>query len=141
MNDKDFVHYQELSNRDPVVQQLCKIIFALQDRWDDAVYGLDINEYGGIDGHWTIGEYIRHMERELEIAEDDIHNFREKINELEHRLKTRTVAELLLEADQEARTAKSKADTHFNEIMHLRRAVDDLTEKMNTWTAISKEYN
>lgn len=141
MNDKDFVHYQDLYNTDPTVQRLCKVIFEMQERWDDAVYGLDINECGGINGHYTIGEYIRSLENEVDLAGDDIHDLREKVDELEHKLKTRTVAELLLAADQEARTAKSRADMYFKETLQLSQKIEELNEKMNTWTAISREYN
>ena len=141
MNDKDFVHYQDLYNTDPAVQRLCKVIFEMQERWDDAVYGLDINEYDRIEGHYTIGEYVRRLENDLELAEDDNHDLREKVDELEHKLKTRTVAELLLEAEQAVRIERSKADMYLKETLQLGRQVEELNEKMNTWTAISREYN
>lgn len=141
MSDKDFVHYQELSNRDPVVQQLCKIIFALQDRWDDTLYGLDLNEEGVIDGHYTVAEYIRHLEHEVSMMENDVGDFQDKIEELEHRLKSRTVAELLTEAANERDKAKRQADAYFKETLQLGCKIEELTEKMNTWTAISRDYN
>ena len=143
MNDKDFVHYQDLFNNDPAVKRLCEIIFTLEDRWADATEGIDINEYGIVDGDYgrgSIGEYIRHIEYDLRIAEDDIRDYQDKIDTLEDRLKTRTVAQLLLDAAADRDKAKALSDTYFKQTMKLERQVDELTEKLNTWGALSKEY-
>jgi len=140
MNNKDFIHYQDLFNTDPAVKRLCQIIFEMQDRWDDAIDGADVNEYGIIDGQWSIGEYIRHLKQELSVAEDDIYDYQVKIDRLEDRLKTRTVAQLLLDAAAERDRAKASADTYFKETMKLERQIGELTEKLNTWGALSKEY-
>jgi hypothetical protein len=140
MNDKDFVHYQDLYNTDPAVQRLCNIIFALHSRWDDATEFLDISEDGCIDGNYSLSEYIRRMEQDLQLMESDLADAHDKIDSLEHQVKTRTVAELLTHADNEARAAKTKADLSFKESLKLTRQVEELTEKLNTWGALTREY-
>ena len=72
LTDKEFLHYQELYNQDPIVQRLCKIQFA------------DIHELQ--DQVAELTEQVENLESDLEYAIDEKNEAKREVRILREKI-------------------------------------------------------
>lgn len=105
LTDDELVKYVINLDSDPVRVRLATymerikgaIMDDLLDAGMDETYCLFRSEWGG---EYLPGQYIKHLEQELDIAHDELHRLRDELAEQ----KARTVAELIAELRQEITT-------------------------------------
>lgn len=140
LTDDELVKYVIKLDDDPIRLRLATymerikgaIIDDLHDAGMDETYCVFRGEWGG---DYLPGQYIKHLEEDLRIAYDELHQLREELKEQ----KARTVAELIAELRQEITTqgymrreaelAKGRAEDEAKEVKeklkmwnHLRTA-------------------
>jgi len=101
--------------------------------WDDLVdCGMDetyctFRSEWGSDYH--VGQYINHLREELEIAQDELHQLREELDEQ----KARTIADLINELNQQITTEKYIAAEARRERDKAEAAAGLAKEQLKMW--------
>ena len=107
LTDKELIDYTIKFSDDPDKVRLATvmervtgaIIDDLVDAGMDETYCTFRSEFGG---EYHPGRYIMHLENEIQIAHDEMHDLRKELDEL----KARTVMDLIVELKQEIKTAE-----------------------------------
>ena len=73
LTDKEFLHYQELYNMDPIVQRLCRVQF-------EDIYELQEQVA-------ELTEQVEGLESDLEYASEEKHDLQHEINVLREKIK------------------------------------------------------
>ncbi len=101
--------------------------------WDDLVNaGMD-ETYCTFDSEWGskmhVGRYIEHLREELGIAQDEIHQLREELEEQ----KARTIADLINDLNQQITTEKYIAAEARRDAAKAHGEAQDAKEKLKMW--------
>lgn len=136
LTDNELIDYTLKFDTDPVRIRLAQvmdnmpgaIIDSLEDAGMDPVFCTFENTY-------LPGEYIRHLESELEIYQDENIHLRKELEEL----KARTVMELIVELKQEIKTAEWMAAEARRERDQLKGDHDKMKSKLSMWTKLNAQ--
>ena len=150
LSDDELLVHLDKHSSDPLVQRLVTVLIEKR-------YGLvgDLLEFGMDEQTWTFtdndeynkycpGQYIDHLRKdrdyykeELKVAQFDLEQERKEIRDL----KARTVAELIVELNQEITTANyvvREAETARNKAQDANKRTQD---KMKVWSALSTDMS
>lgn len=134
LTDKELVDYTIKFSNDPEKVRLATymervegaIIDDLVDAGMDDTWCTFRSEYGG---SYHPGQYIRHLEEELEIHKDSILQLQNELDEL----KARTVLDLLVELRQEIKTANWMAEEARRERDYAQADHALMKDKLKMW--------
>jgi hypothetical protein len=140
MSDYELLHYLDLSSDDPLIRRLINVLAKTRGALID-----DLESAGMDSQSWTFGEgwvkyspgqYIeelrndvRHAEDELELAQREL----EQMADERDQLKTRSIMQLITEAQQEKNAAASRANEAWTETNRVRKENDKLREQIDMW--------
>lgn len=134
LTDKELIDYTLKFDADPVRVRLALIMDnmpgAILEDLEDA--GMD-PVFCNFENTYLPGQYIRHLESELDVYHDENRQLREELAEL----KARTVMDLIAELKQEIRTADWMAEEARRE---RDQAVGDrniMKSKLSMWTKLN----
>jgi hypothetical protein len=138
LSDKELVDYTIKFSDDPEKIRLATymervegaIIDDLVDAGMDDTWCTFTSEYGG---HYHPGQYIRHLEDEIRIRDEDILQLREELDEL----KARTVLDLLVELRQEIKTAEWMAEEARRDRDKAEGDRAIMKDKLSMWTKLN----
>ena len=134
LTDKELIDYTLKFDNDPVRIRLAKVMdnmpgFILQ-RLEDV--GMD-PETCLFENNYDPGDWIHHLENELEIYQDENIQLRKELEEL----KARTVMDLIVELKQEIKTADWMAEEARRERDKLQGEHDRMKSKLSMWTKLN----
>jgi hypothetical protein len=140
MSDQELLHYLDLSSNDPLIRRLINVLTRTRGALID-----DLESAGMDSQSWTFGEgwnkfspgqYIEelrndiiHAENELELAQEELRQAMDDIDQL----KTRTIMQFITEAQQEKNAAASRANEAWTETNRVRKENDKLREQIDMW--------
>jgi hypothetical protein len=140
MSDQELLHYLDLSSNDPLIRRLINVLAKTRGALID-----DLESAGMDSQSWTFGEgwnkfspgqYIEelrndiiHAENELELAQEELRQAMDDIDQL----KTRTIMQFITEAQQEKNAAASRANEAWQETNRVRKENDKLREQIDMW--------
>ena len=137
---RELVHYLDLYSTDPVVRQLIGFILNGEDSVMSRLIeeGMDPATYEFSEDHeyFSPGEYIEHLRKCRQSAEDDLYLAQRDLDDAQHevdRLKTRSVMQLLHEVERERTLSREKAYEANVKSERLERENAELKEKINVW--------
>ena len=134
LTDRELIDYTLKFETDPVRLRLAKVMDnmpgAILDDLEDA--GMD-PEFCNFENTYLPGQFIRHLESELEIYHDENRQLREELEEL----KARTVMDLIAELKQEIKTADWMAAEARRERDQLKGDHDKMKSKLSMWTKLN----
>lgn len=132
--DKELIDYTLKFDTDPVRVRLAKVMDnmpgAILDDLEDA--GMD-PVFCNFENTYLPGQYIRHLESELDIYHGENAQLREELEEL----KARTVMDLIAELKQEIKTADWMAAEARRERDQLQGDHDKMKSKLSMWTKLN----
>lgn len=138
LTDKELIDYTLKFDTDPVRVRLAGVM----DRMPGFI--LDSLEEAGMDPEtclfentWDCGQYIRHLEQEIEIYHDENAQLRA---ELEER-KALTVAGLIQELKQQIHTSEFIVKQTNEDRMRAVKERDEAKSKLSMWTKLNAEPN
>ena len=143
MTLSELIHYLDLYNTDPIVQQLIQRLdhsdlrFELEEAGMDPVTRMFKDDYD----RYTPGEYIEHLRRDRDEAESDLSHTKYKLEEAETELdemKTRSIMDFVQEVWQEKKTATFKVQEALKEAKAQKEENDQLREKIDMWGRLNK---
>ena len=134
LTDNELIDYTLKFDTDPIRVRLASvmdnmpgaIIDSLEDAGMDPVFCTFENTY-------LPGEYIRHLESELELVQDDNIQLRRELEELQ----ARTVMDLIVELKQEIKTADWQAAEARRERDQYKGDHDKMKSKLSMWTKLN----
>lgn len=137
LTDKELIDYTLKFDTDPVRVRLASVMDnmpgAILDDLEDA--GMD-PVFCNFENTYLPGQYIRHLESELDIYHEENRQLREELEEL----KARTVMDLIAELKQEIKTADWMAAEARRERDQAIGDRDRYRDKLKVWTALSTDY-
>ena len=134
LTDQELIDYTLKFEDDPVRVRLAKVM--------DNMPGFILNslEDAGMDPEtclfentWDCGQYIRHLEQELDLAHDEIHQMREELD----KLKARTVVDLISELRQEIKSIEWMATEARRERDYAEADRLLMKDKLSMWTKLN----
>ena len=147
LSDNELLDYLDRYSEDPVVVRLVGFLRATHG-------GLisDLEAAGMDPMDWTFrsdsynryypGQYITHLEREVEYAEEELELAQRELedaNEEIRKLKARTVVQLLTEMENQVSNAKANAYSSQRETERVTEENKTLREKLGMWTILATE--
>lgn len=148
MGDTELLHYLDLYSEDPLVRRLVTIMSRTRGGLitDLENAGMDPNTWQ-FETDWQSmypGDYIIHLRRQLELAEEDYEDVKRHKEELEDecdRLKSRSILQFLQEVERE----KSESQNLVKEAMATVRTFRDentkLREQIDMWGQMNRVRN
>lgn len=134
LTDRELIDYTLKFDADPVRVRLAMIMEnmpgAILDDLEDA--GMD-PVFCNFENTYLPGQYIRHLESELDVYHDENRQLREELEEL----KARTVMDLIAELKQEIKTADWMAAEARRERDQLKGDHDKMKSKLSMWTKLN----
>ena len=134
LTDKELIDYTIKFDADPVRVRLATIMDnmpgAILDDLEDA--GMD-PVFCNFENTYLPGQYIRHLESELDVYHDENRQLREELEEL----KARTVMDLIAELKQEIKTADWMAAEARRERDQFKGDHDKMKSKLSMWTKLN----
>jgi hypothetical protein len=134
LTDKELIDYTLKFDDDPVRVRLAKVM----DNSSGCL--LDTLEYAGMDPEtwlfentYDAGQWIRHLESELDVYHEENNQLRKELEEL----KARTVLELLIELRQEIKTANWMAEEARRERDYAEADRKIIKDKLSMWTKLN----
>jgi predicted ribosome quality control (RQC) complex YloA/Tae2 family protein len=134
LTDNELIDYTLKFDTDPIRVRLASVM----DKMPGAI--LDSLEDAGMDpvfctfeNTYLPGEYITHLESELEIYQDENVQLRKELEDL----KARTVMDLIVELKQEIKTADWMAAEARRECDKLQANHDKMKSKLSMWTKLN----
>lgn len=134
MTDNELIDYTLKFDTDPVRVRLAKVM--------DNMPGFILNslEHAGMDPEtclfentWDPGQFIHHLEQELEIYHDENAQLRAELEEL----KARTVLDFIAELKQEIRTADWKVKQAEEDRFKAVKERDEMKSKLSMWSKLN----
>jgi predicted ribosome quality control (RQC) complex YloA/Tae2 family protein len=136
MTDNELIDYTLKFDTDPVRIRLAKIM----DNMPGAI--LDSLEDAGMDPVWCTfentylpGEYIRHLENELEVYQDENQQLRKELEEQ----KARSIVDLIEELSREIKQADWLAAEARRERDQLQGDYDKMKSKLSMWAKLNAD--
>lgn len=134
LTDQELIDYTLKFDTDPVRIRLAKVMDnmpgAIIDDLEDA--GMD-PVFCNFENTYSPGQYIRHLETELEFYHNENAQLRGELDEL----KARTVMDLIAELKQEIKTADWMAAEARRERDKLQGEHDLMKSKLSMWTKLN----
>jgi hypothetical protein len=134
LTDRELIDYTLKFSDDPVRIRLAKVMDNMPglilDTLEDA--GMD-PETCLFENTWDPGQFIRHLEQELEVYHDENAQLREELEEL----KARTVLELIAELKQEIKTAEFCAAEARRERDYAEADRKLMKDKLSMWAKLN----
>lgn len=135
LSDNELIDYVIKHDPDPIRVRLAthmqrvagEIIDDLVDAGMDDVWCTFENSYHP-------GQYIRHLENEIEYLNDQLSQNLKEINEL----KARTVMDLIAELKQEIKTAEWRAEEARRDRDHAIETQKVMESKLNMWAILNR---
>lgn len=134
LTDNELIDYTLKFDSDPVRVRLASVM----DRMPGSI--LDSLEYAGMDPEtclfentWDCGQYIRHLESELEIYQDENVQLRKEVEEL----KARSIMDLIAELKQEIKTADWMAAEARRERDYAEADRKLMKDKLSMWAKLN----
>lgn len=134
LTDKELIDYTLKFDTDPVRIRLASVM----DNMPGAI--LDDLEQAGMDpvfcnfeNTYLPGQYINHLQNELDIYHDENAQLREELEEL----KARTVMDLIAELKQDIKTAEWMAKEAREEKYRAERERDVAKDKLSMWAKLN----
>lgn len=145
MTDMEMLHYLDLYSEDPVVRRLVNLLSntrgALLTDLENA--GMDPQTWM-FETKWQDyypGDYIIHLQRELERAEEELKILQQEHEELQDKydqVKTRTIMQFVEEVQAEKRAASYKVQEAMNQAKKQKEENDRLREQIDMWGRINQ---
>ena len=134
LTDSELIDYTLKFDTDPVRVRLASVMDnmpgAILDSLEDA--GMD-PVFCTFENTWLPGEYIRHLENEVEIYQDENVQLRKEIEEL----KARSIMDLIAELKQEIKTADWMAAEARRERDYAEADRKLMKDKLSMWTKLN----
>lgn len=138
LTDKELIDYTIKFSDDPEKVRLATvmervtgaIIDDLVDAGMDETYCTFRSEFGG---EYHPGRYITHLENEIQIVHDEMHDLRKELEEL----KARTVMDLIAELKQEIKTAEWLAQEARRERDYAEADRKLMKDKLSMWAKLN----
>ena len=145
MTSRELLHYLDLYSTDPVVQRLVKllqeesVVQELVDAGMDPVTRTFEDDWE----KYSPGQYIEQLRINVNSYRQDAEYWEANCDRAEQdrdKFKARSVAKLLMEAENERASAYSAKAASEAEVRRLQKLNDDLTEKIDMWGKMNKVY-
>jgi hypothetical protein len=136
LTDRELIDHTLKFSDDPVQVRLAKVMDNMPglilDTLEDA--GMD-PETCLFENTWDPGQFIRHLEQELEIYHDENAQLRAELEEL----KARTVLDFIAELKQEIHTADWKVRQSEEDRFRAVKERDEMKSKLSMWAKLNAE--
>jgi hypothetical protein len=136
LTDTELINYTIKFDTDPVRLRLATVM----DRMPGCI--LDSLEDAGMDpdtclfeNTYDAGQYIRHLESELDVYHDENNQLRKELDEL----KARTVLDLLVELKSQIKTAEWMAEEARRERDYAQADRKLMKDKLSMWAKLNGE--
>lgn len=130
---KEKINSLYINNSDPVIMELCKIIGTYHDMYGELEFVKDEYEFNG-----SVSDYVRSLQNDISFLTDENYELSGKINDLEHKLKTRTVMELLQESENRYNSSLSMISSLEKDNHKLQKECDKAKEQLNMWAILNR---
>lgn len=149
LSDDELLHYLDKHNTDPVMKRVVDILLDKQQGIisDLVAAGMDPQYWTFTSdnyNHYYPGQFVSHLRNEIDYIENDLADTQaelERAHQEINRLKARTVAQLILELNQDIANMNSDLILARQErdqaIIKEKRTM----EKMKVWTAMSTDMS
>ena len=135
LSDNELIDYIIKHDPDPIRVRLAthmqRVAGAIIDDLVDA--GMD-DVWCTFENSYHPGQYIRHLENEIEYLNDQLEQNLKEINEL----KARTVMDLIAELKQEIKTAEWRAEEARRDRDHAIETQKVMESKLNMWAILNR---
>lgn len=135
LSDNELIDYVIKHDPDPIRVRLAthmqRVAGAIIDDLVDA--GMD-DVWCTFENSYHPGQYIRHLENEIEYLNDQLSQNLKEINEL----KARTVMDLIAELKQDIKTAEWSMKEAYREANAAREERDNMKHKMDMWAILNR---
>lgn len=135
LSDNELIDYVIKHDPDPIRVRLAthmqRVAGAIIDDLVDA--GMD-DVWCTFENSYHPGQYIRHLENEIEYLNDQLSQNLKEINEL----KARTVMDLIAELKQDIKTAEWSMKEAYLEANAAREERDNMKHKMDMWAILNR---
>lgn len=138
LTDEELINYVIKFETDPVKIRLATAMERIRGAiWDDLVdVGID-ETYCTFTSEWGsqmhVGRYINHLREEIEIRDEELHQLRDELNELQ----TRTIMDFIQEVKQEIKTAKYEAECARKDAEAERVARRRAERELEVWDVLT----
>lgn len=145
MTDLELLHYLDIYSDDPLIRRIIGVI----SRTRGAL--LDDLEHAGMDPDtWMFrtdwqsmypGEYIIHLEKQLQYSEEELSGLQYKHEDLEeeyNRLKTRSIMDFVEEVKQEQRANQDLVKEAMTTVQAFKKENERLKEQIDMWGRLNK---
>lgn len=131
LSTKELIDHVIKFDADPVRIKLARAFDS--DSYLEDLEQAGMREDGTFDSEWghslTPGEYIRHLEQEIDLRDDELRQLRDELDDL----KARTVADLIAELNQEITSQKYLAEEARKAKYKAEKEAEDAKEKLKMW--------
>ena len=138
LSDNELIKYVLKHDSDHIRVRLASVMErfsgCIVDSLEDA--GMDKENFL-FENTYDPGQYIRHLENEIEFLHCELRETQEKLHERE----TMTVSQLIEELQHAAHSANHRASAATERAREADREREDMRSKMKVWTAISTDIS
>lgn len=140
--DEEFIEHLDKHSNDPVILRLCGIFLKKEagvynqlldaGMRDDMTFEYDYQTY-------EVGEYIKHLENEIDYYYRDANEWLAKTEELKREiknLKSRSVADLIAELAQDVRNSDARRDAAEREMHRAKEESRIYKEQLGIWNTL-----
>ena len=148
MGDTELLHYLDLYSEDPLIRRLVTILATARGGLitDLENAGMDPNtwQFETDWQHMYPGDYIIHLRRQLDQAEQDYEDVKSHKEELEdecNRLKSRSILEFLQEVERERNNGQNLVKEAMATVKAFRDENTKLKEQIDMWGRMNQVRN
>lgn len=141
MTARELLHYLDLYSNDPVVRRLANMIDSMFAELEQAGMDPKTRMFGSGWEDQSPADYIISLQRDLQLAQDELESVKYKLEEAEtelDELKTRSIMDFVQEVWQEKRTASFKVSEAMNEVAQVKEQNAKLREQIDMWGRLNK---
>lgn len=138
LSDSELLNYLDLTNDDPLVRRLIKMLVSGSIRQELTSIGMDPTSNTFEHDYQDLGpaDYIEHLRRDIEWLKDECDQFESELESTKqeaHKLKTRSVAELISELNAAIKVSDSAAHRAAREAAKANEEREEMKSKLKVW--------
>lgn len=138
LSDAELLNYLDLTNDDPVVRRLIKMLAEGSIRQELTSIGMDpvSDTFDHNYQDLSPAEYIEHLRRDLEWLDEECDQYKSELESTKqeaHKLKTRSVAELISELNTAIKVSDSAAHRASREAAKANEEREEMKSKLKVW--------
>lgn len=143
LSDNEILNHLAMFNTDPVVKRLIEMLQPYQTIVHDLTTQCGMTEYEPgdwrFDNYYEPWQYILHLEDEQRLFDDRMLELQDEINELTHKLSTRTVVTMLQDIHNKIDSQDRELREYRERNRNLEDEIENTRNKMKVWKALTTD--